>query len=432
MHWTAATPCRNTPLSRLGVVVALGFACESPPPREARPAVVEPAAVGARATDEALPSGEPAVVPARTEAGRSLEGLTPAERQRYRAAVGEGRRLHAARDYQGAIAAYGRALDIAPGTARTLSEQGWAALFADRLELAESVLQQAEAAVEDDDRLLASILYNQGRVAQAQERIEVAIAVYQRSLALRPHPDAYRHLHGLAGGTRYVFGPAMRRLQGPYPSLAQLCAQERRLTRSERSAEQEEGFACIPDAARGVAGKAVDVPPLDGVLAPWTELRFVETRPSSFATRFHAALRTEDGWFVAPDIAVLGRGTPDVRERATQLSMRVADLQPGGAAEVVIEIETSWSRREGKAEIEAETHRVELLCGQGPSGVPSCTGAIPRATSAMRREDGRPVQTRWSVQRHMQPDGTLRLDGDAGELGTATAALLGEHALVFP
>ena len=44
------------------------------------------------------------------------------------------------------------------------------------------------------------------------------------------------------------------------------------------------------------------------------------------------------------------------------------------------EIETTWTDATG-----AETHRVEILCGIGPSGAPSCTGALPRSTEVRRK-----------------------------------------------
>jgi len=190
---------------------------------------------GRSAQGEASPPAALVPIPASAVAPspRSAESLSLSERERLSAALAEGRRLHHRHDYEGAMAAFSRALDVLPGDPQTLSELGWAALFALRLDEAEAALREAEVWMgdHDDDRLRASILYNQGRVAEARGQTAAAIDAYQRSLRLRAHPATYRHLTSLEGGTRYVFGPTVRRLQGPYARLSELCAEERRLSR---------------------------------------------------------------------------------------------------------------------------------------------------------------------------------------------------------
>lgn len=404
-------------------LLTLALGCDPEPPRDARPAETVRRGGGpvAESPAEAPPARE---VTTASVAGpsRPIDELTPQEEQRYLAALDEGRRLHRAGDYDGAMAALERALDVAPGDPRALSEQGWAALHAERLPEADTALRRAETAAADDDTLLASILYNRGRVAEAQGRDDEAVQLYQRSLSLRPHPATYRHLVGLPGGTRYVFGPAVRRLQGPYERIAELCAEERRIATSQLGDEEHEP-GCVPDAAKGTGGDAVEVPRRNGLVAPWEELRFVETRPSPFAVRFHAALRTAEGWYVVPDVASVSRELPGTKERATRLAARTEQIVAGGAPEVVLEIETTWR---GAGEV--ELHRVEILCGFGPSGAPSCTGALPRATEVQRKGEA-PV--RWSVERRVTPKGRLVLDGEADRLDEPAAALLGEHPLAF-
>lgn len=419
-------------LGLLGLGATLG--CDGPDPRELRLAAA-PAAIE---DEDATTGGEPALarvneaVVAAVGTGASLDSLAPAERQRFEAAVAEGRRLHHARDYEGALAAYAQALDLVPGDPRTLSEQGWAALFAGRLSEADATLHHAEAMVGDDDpRLRASILYNRGRVAEARGETAEAIDAYQRSLRLRPHASTYQHLTALAGGTRYVFGPEVRRLQGPYDKLGELCHEERTLAEAAGEGDGFEAFGCLPDAAKGLHADAVDVPsrPLP---SPWKDVRFVETRPSGYAVRFHAALRTDDGWFVLPDVATLARGTPGITESATRLAASFEPLVLGGAPEVVLEVETRWVVTEEGVELESETHRVEFLCGVGPSGIPSCTGALPRATQARRRGDGEVEHTRWVVERRTTAAGLVMLEGDREALDEPAAAVLGAHRVAFP
>lgn len=413
----------------LGTVLGAMLGCDGPARREP-PSMVVPSVVDGGSSDPApVRAVEPAMVDAEPT---SVDALEPVARRRFQAAVDEGRRLHEARDYEGALAAFGRALDLVPGDPRTLSEQGWAALFAGRLDEADAALRQAEAAAgPDQPRLRASILYNRGRVAEARGDVAEAIDAYQRSLRLRPHPATYRHLVGLPGGTRYQFGPEVRRLQGPYAKLGELCQEERTLSEAAGEGDEAEPFACLPDAAEGLFADAVDVagrplPP------PWKALRFVETRPSAWAARFHAALRTDAGWFVLPDVATLVRGTPGTTESVTRLSAHAEPLVAGAPAEVVIDVETRWVVAEDGVELESETHRVEFLCGLGPSGIPSCTGALPRATQARRHEPAEVEPTRWTVTRHTTPEGLLVLDGDREALDEPAAAVLGAHRLAFP
>jgi tetratricopeptide (TPR) repeat protein len=421
--------------SRCGsLLLALGLSpgqgCDQPASRDARPAAhrrtERPEAVveaGSPLTDEAAPAA--------TRSQASPDALGADERQRFQSAVAEGRRLHGQRDFEGAIEAYGRALDVLPDDPRTLSELGWATLFTGRLDEAEAVLRRAEAGVGDDDRLRAAILYNLGRVAEARHEDAAAIEAYQRSLRLRPHPSVYSHLSGLEGGTRYAFGPEVRRLQGPYAKIADFCHEERRLTADLRGEEDAESFGCVPDAAKGLGGSAVEVPRARSLPAPWKGLRFVEVRPNPHSVRFHAALRIDSGWFVLPDVAALARGSAGTVERATRLAGRAESLFSGKVPEIVLEVESRWTSSEGSRELESESNRVEFLCGLGPSGIPSCTGALPRATQARRRDAGGVEQTRWTIERRVRPEGVVVLEGDAGALDEPAAALLGAHRVDF-
>ena len=315
---------------------------------------------------------------------------------------------------------------MAPADPRTLSEQGWAALFAGRLDEARRALEQAERGARDDRRLRASILYNLGRVAEAQSRPKDAIVAYQESLRLRPHPAAYRHLMGLPDGTRYVFGPSIQRVQGPYETVASFCNEERRLL----GEEDEAAFGCVPDTTRGLGGKAVQVPAKGKQIAPWTELRFIETRPDPYAVRFHAAMRTAEGWWILPDVASIARGLPGTKERATKLVATVEQLVGDDAGEVVIEVETQWAALEAGVEQEVEVDRVEFLCGRGASEVVRCTGALPRGSESRRRTGAGEETSHWAVLRRIE-SGTLMLSGDPKVLNEPTAALLGSHPLVF-
>lgn len=430
-------------MRRLWISVVTGglagslFGCPSPP-RDAVPA----AAVVARddrpaRTEPPAPSkgGEPEVVVA--AAGRaatpvSIDGLDPAQRRRYSAALDEGRRLHRAGDHAAAVKAFGRALDVVPDDPRALSEQGWAALFAEQLDLARDALDRAVKSPIDDERLLASVLYNRARVAEAQGRTADAIADYQRSLQLRPHPAAYRHLTALEGGSRYRFGPATAAMQGPYRRLQQFCGQERRVVAGaptdEAAPPDQAPLLCTADASRGTVSAAVRVPATRELPEPWRGARFVEVHPDPFTAQLHAALRTDRGWYVLPDVATWARDTPGTQETATALHASV-ERTSGGAARVVFEVETRVADLDGAgdaaAERTAELHRVAFVCGAA-SGVPQCTGALP--VSGQLSQSGE-VVSKWAVERSTDAAGAIVLSGEPAQLDAPIAALLGTHAV---
>jgi hypothetical protein len=103
----------------------------------------------------------------------------------YGKAMERGRSLTRSKKFDEAIAAFDDALKALPGSARAISERGYAKLLAGKLEDARRDLRLAEASTKDS-KLLAQIHYNHGLVAEKLGKPEEAKAAFARSNALRP------------------------------------------------------------------------------------------------------------------------------------------------------------------------------------------------------------------------------------------------------
>lgn len=111
-------------------------------------------------------------------------------------ALDEGRKLSRAKDWSKALEAFDRALVVMPDDARVLSEVGWAAFQANRLDRAEEANARALANAKEP-LVRAPILYNMGRVAEARGKPDAARKAYKESLALRTNAEVKRRLDAL-------------------------------------------------------------------------------------------------------------------------------------------------------------------------------------------------------------------------------------------
>jgi Tfp pilus assembly protein PilF len=113
----------------------------------------------------------------------------------YAGALKEGRAATVAKKYDDAVVAFSKALSAVPGDARALSERGYAKYLAGKLDAAEADFRQAETATKDA-KLLASIYFNHGLVAEKRNLPEVARAAFAKSDQLRSTPAAAKKLAG--------------------------------------------------------------------------------------------------------------------------------------------------------------------------------------------------------------------------------------------
>lgn len=117
-----------------------------------------------------------------------------------RVAIREGRQKAREDDFEGALAAFERALENTPSAARVRCEAGFLAHRAGDRQRAQRQIDIALASmpqlhVPDDWKVpLAMCLYNRGLVAEALGDLEGAETVWARSLELRPHPGVSARL----------------------------------------------------------------------------------------------------------------------------------------------------------------------------------------------------------------------------------------------
>jgi tetratricopeptide (TPR) repeat protein len=128
--------------------------------------------------------------------------LSPDQRKIVLKALDEGRKKSRAKDYKGALAAFDRALAIAPDDGRVLSEVGYAAMLAGDLARAEAANKRALTSIHDKT-LRAHVLYNAGRVAESKSDRDAARAAYAESLTLRENVEVRKRLESVGGATAY-------------------------------------------------------------------------------------------------------------------------------------------------------------------------------------------------------------------------------------
>lgn len=87
---------------------------------------------------------------------------------------------------------------LAPDDVVILSELGWAALHADDLATSKDASEKA-LAIAKEPRQRASVLYNLGRVLEAEKDNEGALAKYKESLGLRPSKAIEERIASLGG-----------------------------------------------------------------------------------------------------------------------------------------------------------------------------------------------------------------------------------------
>jgi tetratricopeptide (TPR) repeat protein len=127
------------------------------------------------------------------EAGTRPTAPTSRERSAFLRLLNEGRALSQKKDWDGAAAVLERARELAPHDAHVLSELGWAALHAKKLDRAHEVTHRA-LMVAREPKLRAQVLYNAGRIAEARGDRVAARKAYRESLTLRDNDEVKRAL----------------------------------------------------------------------------------------------------------------------------------------------------------------------------------------------------------------------------------------------
>lgn len=204
------------PAMRRLVLLCLAFvACskKEPPPTAA-------AAAGDAATPS--PAADASIDAARDARAADGGTLSPADRKTLLRELNRGRTLAKAKDWQGALAAFDKALALAPDDARVLSEVGWAALQANDLNRADAANKRGLANA-SEPKARAAILYNTGRVAEARDQKDAARRAYTESLSLRESAEVKKRLENVGGALASDPNEGLRCTK-PLANVAALCA----------------------------------------------------------------------------------------------------------------------------------------------------------------------------------------------------------------
>ncbi len=178
----------------LGAVVG----CDKKAPDATKPvpgASASGTAAAAKALVEPSASALPKSNPAKSAGNPKEAKVAKTAQVAYAAGLKEGRTATVAKKYDDAVAAFNKAIEALPGDARALSERGYAKYLAGKLDAAEVDFRQAEAATKDA-KLLASIYFNHGLVAEKRSLPEAARAAFAKSEQLRSTPAASKKLAG--------------------------------------------------------------------------------------------------------------------------------------------------------------------------------------------------------------------------------------------
>ena len=438
------------------IATSCGQPPEPPPPAAepnpaAQPAVVEtPSSVAAPAPAIREKTVRKALAPGQKP--KRDAALSADQRRGYREALKEGRELHLAKDYAGAVAAFDRALAIREDDARALGEKGWAQFQAGDLAGAEKSTVEAIART-SNKKFLGGMHYNMGRIHEQRGAKERAVASYRRSLEVRPGNEVVTGRLTRLGGavpTRNSFtgvAPA-----GPFPDLAAACD-----SFAKRAQADDADVRIHCGQTRGEPDEGTNEPIEKTVSGQGAilEARFVETPLTwsddgwSTESYYHLVLRTAAGWYWVDELAyVYNPGAFGIYEELSVETLALRQIVPGGEPE--LEVSFTHSRMDsdmGLNEVEEWQRRVLIVCGVGGSGAPTCTEQIGFAESASRgilieEDEGREefehdprdlYDTSWKLSYAFDGNGAVVLTGDFGRPKDPIArALLGAHPLVFP
>ena len=371
--------------------------------------------------------------------------LDAPKRKAYLEALEKARALHRKKDFKGAVLGFQKALAIVPDDPRALSELGWSAFNAKDLGLAESSLKKAIARTSDPE-LRGSTLYNLGRVHEDEGDKKRAIGDYEDSLRARPNAVVLARLATLDADAAHGFDLMLPRAAlGPFGDLVAACAA---LTKTLTETSPDTKASCDPDAASGsfFAGvvEAADV------ASPWLAARIITTCVDSVSLcstgSVHLAMQTKEDrkWWIAPEVeSAYNPGAFGISEGIDGEKVEIKDRIPGGSPEVVVQLRHERTDSDlGWNEVESYTTESMLLCGLGPSRVPSCTRPIPLAYRGARTvlfpENDEPgakhptlFDEKWDLRMSFLDGGPIDLAAGSGKMPDDLKTILGLHTVTW-
>lgn len=220
--------------------------------------------------------------------------LTADKRKAFSALVRQGREASGAKRWADSVAAFDKALAIAPMDGSALCDLGYVAYHAGDYPKAEAANTRALSFVHEPD-IRARVLFNQGMVFEAKQNKAEAARYYQDSLSLRPNATVEKRLKALSAATSAKpstsFSPTVDLpCQEGFPNTKAMCACLIREAEKDRpSVVEDNPIDCEPEKVKSAKG----------------ELFTVIVGPQMMGERLHLAISaSSDG--MRP-VAILGR-----------------------------------------------------------------------------------------------------------------------------
>jgi tetratricopeptide (TPR) repeat protein len=320
--------------------------------------------------------------------------LTPEQRKQFLAHLKAGRKHENAKEWAPAVTEFEAALAVAPGDARASSELGWAAFQAGDYAKAKKANVDALAGA-TDAKQKGAVLYNMGRVAEAQNDAKAAANLYQQSVAVRPNKAVSERLAKLGQAAAPPTKEALP-CAAPEP-LADVCGC---LAKQPPDKVFESGFASDDDKPEC---EAVDSAKVQGA-----QLVRVYLPDHSM---YYLAADTGQGWSVIERVGEaieLGRNNDELEVKS------FVDKKVGDGRVLWLEYEDHHSYMGGGTEEEDKEHVVRL-CVLAP-GAPRCVVRAPLEHTTHSttwddetgdEKDGAAGSSKYKVD--LNPDGTANI-----------------------
>lgn len=270
---------------------------------------------------------------------REIEHATPkldaakakADAATFAAALQAGRQAAEAKDYDQAIAQFGTALKLDPNHPGALGELGWVAFRKGELELAHAATMKAMSHVKSPARK-GALLYNLGRIEEAQGRLEHALDLYHRSLSVRDDDLVAKRVVEVEGRLAAADAPPS---PPAYTSIDALC-----------EAELLDLVVCPEDDEEGVCGcsaeKTIENPSAEGVIKS-AAIISVGSFVSGVGLEEYGYLALETrsrGWQL---VSLVGDGSEPglsyIHNAWTLKTFEFVEIEGGGTPELVVSVE---------------------------------------------------------------------------------------------
>jgi tetratricopeptide (TPR) repeat protein len=361
---------------------------------------------------------EPRVVSPSNEAPTVDSVELAAARSRYARNLEKGRVLTRKGNHEQAIARYREALVADPNDVTVLGELGWAAFLSGDHTLAERTTRHAlrHAGTAKQEGML---LYNLGRVAEAQGRGDDAVGFYRQSLRKRPdNATVQARLESLEPAlTPAVVASGMPAIARELPDLEGVCTSLR-----ERSCadfvvlEGDAACTCEPALVQP------SVPPGEKAALQAGLIRLSVGEMAMHEVWF-AVVRDREGWTVLdPGVWAYNPGAMGIFEEVEATRNELRQLIPSGPHEWAVTIDKHRTDRDmGLNEIETETHRWSFACAV-VRGQARCTMPIEEhfelvrevefpdeAEDDVEHDPDLPRRTRYDADLEFRADATVTL-----------------------